>query len=673
MFSNFTPLRLTQNSEPSSTTVNPNPRRLIGPACFAVAALTAAPAFAQQAVVLEGIIIEGGSALLEPLDAGTLGNSVSVVTAEELEQRQVRTVADALRTVPGVAVNRSGSFGGFTQIRIRGSEENHTLVLIDGVEANDATNGAFDFGSLLAEDIERIEVIRGPQSGIWGSSALAGVVNIVTRSGRDQPLTATASVEGGAFDTRQLSASVRGGNEFAHASVSIVDAETHGFNVSPFGDEADGAERRNISARGGINLTPWLAFEGVVNKLDNVAQIDGFGAAPGARPGDFAVAFDLPGSSTTTDALYAKGTARLAFFDDAWVTKIYGDFSRNDVDTVDPFFVSFNGAEREKFGVVSSYTFEQPVFGGLKHTFVALYEDETESFATNAAAGGFERETDSVAGEYRGEFADQFFVRGAVRGDKSEAFGDFTTYSVSGAWQVPGTGTRLHSSYGTGVVFPTLFDQFGVIPSFFVGNPNLLPEESKGYDVGVEQALWQRRAVVDVTYFNQNLENEVFSSFFGPPVNLAEESKRQGIEVTASVRPIDGLIVSGSYTYLDASGGNGLAEVRRPEHSGSLNVSYAFAEGRGAVNLGVIYNGSMDDIAFDAFTFAQNRVNLREYTVVNLSAHYDLSENVRLFGRVENLLDEDYQEVFGFESAPVAAFGGVRIKLGGTRDVAGIE
>lgn len=636
---------------------------------ISLAAVTAAtPILAQQPVPLEGILIEGGSALLEPLEAGTIGNSVSVVTGEELQQRQVRTVADALRTVPGVAVNKSGSFGGLTQVRIRGSEENHTLILIDGVEANDATNGAFDFGSLLAEDIERIEVIRGPQSGIWGSSALAGVINIVTKSGRNQPLTATASVEGGAFDTRQLSASVRGGNEFAHAAVSIVDAETNGFNVSPFGDEADGAERRNISARGGINVTPWLAFEGVVNKLDNMAEIDGFGAAPGAQPGDLAVAFDLPGSSTTTDALYAKGTAKFSFFNDAWVTKFYADFSRNDVDTVDPFFVSFNGAEREKFGVVSSYTLEQAQLGGLKHTFVALYEDETESFMTNAATGTYERDTESVAGEYRGEYAEQFFVRAAVRGDNSTAFGDFTTYSVSGAWQVPSTGTRLHSSYGTGVVFPTLFDQFGVIPSLFIGNPNLQPEESKGYDVGIEQAFWQRRAVFDVTYFHQNLENEVFSSFFGPPVNLAEESKRQGVEVSASLRPIDGLTISGSYTYLDAAGGDGLAEVRRPEHSGSVNVSYAFLEGRGLVNLGVVYNGRMDDIAFDAFTFAQQRVSLREYTVVNLSAHYDVTENVRLFGRVENLLDEDYQEVFGFESAPVAAFGGVRIKLGGVSD-----
>lgn len=639
----------------------------------ALIAVMASPVVGQQPTQLEGILIEGGSTLLEPIEAGAIGSAVSVVTAEELENRQVRTVADALRTVPGVAVNKSGSFGGLTQIRIRGSEENHTLVLIDGVEANDATNGAFDFGGLLAEEIERIEVIRGPQSGIWGSSALAGVVNIVTKSGRNQPLTATASVEGGSFDTRQFSASVRGGNEFAHASVSIVEAETNGFNVSPFGNESDGSDRRNISARGGLTATSWLSFEGVVNKIDNTAEIDGFGAAPGAQPGDLAVAFDLPGSTGITDALYTKGTAKLSFLDDRWVTKIFADYSRNDVDTIDPFFVSFNGSEREKYGVVSSFTFEQAVMGGLRHTFVGLYEDETESFTTNAAPGTFERQTQSVAGEYRGSYAEQFFVRAAVRSDDSDAFGEFNTYSVSGAWQIPNTGTRLHSSYGTGVVFPTLYDQFGAIPTFFVGNPNLLPEESEGYDVGIEQAFWQRRVVVDVTYFNQNLENEVFSSFFGPPFNLSEESNREGIEVTASVRPIEGLVLSGSYTYLDATGGDGLAEVRRPEHSGSLNVSYGFAGGRALINLGVVYNGAMQDLGFDAFTFAQTKVGLKEYTVVNLSAHYDVTENVRLFGRVENLLDEDYQEVFGFESAPVAAYGGVRIKLGGTRDTAALE
>ncbi len=143
--------------------------------------------------------------------------------------------------------------------------------------------------------------------------------------------------------------------------------------------------------------------------------------------------------------------------------------------------------------------------------------------------------------------------------------------------------------------------------------------------------------------------------------------------MTARVTPVDGLTFSGSYTYLDATGGDGLAEVRRPEHSGSLNVAYSFAEGRGLVNLGVIYNGEMQDFAFDAFTFAQDLVTLPEYTVVNLAAHYDVTENIRLFGRVENVLDEDYQEVFGFETAPVAAYGGVRIRLGGERETASLK
>ena len=309
----------------------------------------------------------------------------------------------------------------------------------------------------------------------------------------------------------------------------------------------------------------------------------------------------------------------------------------------------------------------------MKHTFIGLYEDETESFTTNASPGTFERDTKSVAGEYRGEYLKQFFLRSAVRNDDSDAFGSFTTYSISGAWQIPGTNTRLHSSYGTGVVFPSLYEQYGSIPNFFTPNPDLLPEESKGYDVGIEQAFWQRRIVVDVTYFNQNLENEIVSSFFGPPANIAEESKRQGIEVAGRVTPIDGLTISGSYTYLDATGGDGLAEVRRPEHSGSINIAYAFAEGRGLVNLGVTYNGAMQDFAFDAFTFAQRQVTLDEYTVVNLAAQYNVTENVQLFGRVENLLNEDYQETFGFETAPVAAYGGVRIKLGGTRETAALE
>lgn len=173
---------------------------------------------------------------------------------------------------------------------------------------------------------------------------------------------------------------------------------------------------------------------------------------------------------------------------------------------------------------------------------------------------------------------------------------------------------------------------------------------------------------------NENsTDYSLVSSFFGPPSNLEKESEREGIEVTARITLIDGLTFSGSYTYLQASGGDGLAEIRRPEHSGSVNVAYAYAEGRGLVNLGVIYNGEMQDFAFDAFTYAQSQVTLEEYTVVNLAAHYDVTENVRLFGRVENVLNEDYQEVFGFETAPVAAYGGVKIRLGGERESASLE
>lgn len=644
-------------------------RTLAGATGFVI--LTVSAGYAQEPTQLEGIYIEGGSALLEPVEASTLGSAVSVISGDELEERQTRSVSDALRTLPGVSVTRTGSFGGLSELRVRGSEDNHTLVLVDGIEVSSGTNGSFDMSALLAEDIERIELIRGPQSGIWGSNALGGVLNIVTKSGQDEPLTATASVEGGSFDTRQFSASIRGGNEFAHAAVSIVDRETNGFNVSPLGNEEDGSEQRNIRARGGFSLTPWLSFEGVVNKLDNRADIDGFGT--GSING-LIVASDLVGAEDISDVLAAKGTAKLSFFNDNWITKIYADRTRNDRETIDPVFGTFlNDSERDKLGVVSSFKFAQAA-AGLKHEFIGLYEEEEEAFETSGIPGSsFERTVDSLAGEYRGSFANQLFYRAAVRRDDSDAFGESTTYSLSSAWQIPNTGTRLHGSYGTAIVFPTLFEQFGSFPGY-IPNPNLSPEESEGYDVGVEQAFWNRRLIVDVTYFNQDLTNEIVTPFFlGPPINLGEDSEREGIEVTASVRPVDGLSISGSYTYLEATGGDGLAEIRRPEHSGSVNVSYSFLEGRALVNLGVIYNGDFEDFTFAAGTFALGTTNLDAYTLVNLSAHYDVNEQVRLFGRVENLLNEDYQEVFGFESAPVAAYGGVRIKLGGTRETAALE
>jgi vitamin B12 transporter len=621
-----------------------------------------ADAAAQEGTTLAPIVVESADLGLTPVPVDRLGSSVTVVTREEIEAKQVKHVAEVLRSVPGLAVGRTSTAGSLTQIRVRGAEANHVLVLIDGVEINSTTDGEFDFSDLLIDDIERIEVVRGPQSGIWGANALAGLINIVTRRG-DGPARVHASAEAGSFNTRSFALGVSGGGEHAWGSVSGSGLETDGFNISDNGTEDDGARIVNFQARGGVKLHPWLTVEGFVRDMDKQAEFDDFTTPPDAAPGDLLVSVDRSGLETLSNILVAGTTLTVDPFEGLWRTRLFANYNQTDRESLDPIFGnSSNLGQRERYGAVSTLTLDAPD-QSMRHTITGLVEQEDESFEISSDPIERRREKTSVAGEVRGEYFDQLFLSGALRHDDSDVFGPFDTYRVAAAWLFQQTETRFHGSYGTGVVFPSMFEQFGVIPGFFTPNPDLQPEESEGWDIGVEQTLLDGRVVVDVTYFEQNLTNEIFSPFFGPPVNLPGESERKGVEVSASLRPTDTLDVIVTYTNLDAIDSTGLAEVRRPEHAASLSANWRFDEGRGLLSTGVIYNGEMHDIGFDAFTFAQRDVLLDAYTVVNLGARYAVTDQVDVYGRLENALDEDYEEAFGFNTPGFAAYGGIKIRL----------
>ena len=627
-----------------------------------VAALFASAASAQEGTTLAPIIVESADLGLTPVPVEKLGSSVTVVTREEIEQKQVKHVAEILRTVPGLSVNRTSTAGSVTQIRVRGAEANHVLVLIDGVEINSTTDGEFDFSDLLVDDIEQIEVVRGPQSGLWGANALAGLINIVTRRGSG-PARVHASAEGGSFNTRQASLGVSGGGEHAWGSISGSALETDGFNISNNGAEDDGARIVNFTARGGVKLHPWLTAEGFVRDMDKRADFDDFTTPPGAVPGDLLVSVDRSGLETLSNTLVAGTTLTVDPFDGVWRTQLFANYNETDRGSLDPLFGdSSNLGQRERIGASSTLTLDAPD-QGMRHIITGLVEQEDERFSLSADPIERGREKTSVAGEIRGEYFDQLFLSGALRHDDSDVFGPFDTYRLAAAWLLKQTETRFHGSYGTGVVFPTMFQQFGVIPGFFTPNPDLQPEESTGWDAGVEQTLFDGRAVVDVTYFDQDLTNEIFAPFFGPPVNLAGVSRRKGVEVSATLRPTDALDLIVTYTHLDAEDPAGLPEVRRPEHAASLSANWRFNEGRGLLSAGVIYNGEMHDLGFDAFTFAQRDVLLDAYTVVNLGASYQVSDQINVYGRLENALDEDYEEAFGFNSAGFAAYAGLKISL----------
>ena len=639
--------------------------------CTASLLLSVSPAVAEEATKLDELVVSAGRFAIE---AEKLGSATTIITQEQIENSGTTYAADLLRSQPGIAVNRTGGPGGLTQLRLRGAEGNHVVVVIDGIEVNNPAQGEFDFSNLLAEDIERIEILRGPQSASWGSNALAGVINITTKKA-SKGFSASSKAQYGSFNSKLFSGRVAAGNDYARLAMTLTHQDTDGYNVSDFGIEDDGDENTTFSAKGDIDVTKNFNISGVFRYLRHNLDFDNqdFAFPATATQG---LVIDT-NNETRRRELYAKTEATLKLFDDRWIHKAF----ITAVDTKssnyqDELLSSGNNGERLNYGYSSQFTFETPSFANARHTIIGLVEKETEKFRntvpSNAAqAQEFERDITGYVAEYRLDLFDSLFLTGAYRFDDNDRFEDAETYRLTAAYLLKNTGTRFHASYGKGITNPTFFEQFGFSPDRFDGNPNLIPEESIGWDFGIEQSLFNKRLVVDVTYFESNLENEIVSTFdfttFRSSVdNLREKSERKGVEVSFTAKPTDHLDIIGAYTYTDSvevRNGVELLEVRRPEHTASLDVTYRFLEDRARVSAGVVYNGKSEDLEFISST-PETRVTLDDYTLFRLSGSYDISERVRWFGRLENVFDENYEEVFGFNTPGFAAYTGVKINLG---------
>ncbi len=625
-----------------------------------VVALSATSVFAQD-VDLGEVVVSAG---VTPIEENRLGSSFTVITSEQLDNSQYRYVADALRQVPGLAVSRTGSFGGFTQVRIRGSEANEVLVLIDGVEANAVSGGEFDFGSFQVADIERIEVLRGPQSAFWGSNAAAGVINIITKGGIRNGIETSLRSEVGTDATVLGTGTIRGGNDIFDAAFSVAYRQTDGFNISNFGNEKDGDQNLTLNGKFTFDVTSDFIIDGTFRYVTRDSDTD---------PQDFTTGLVIDrDDSTDVDEIYGSLGGTLTTFD-GLLTHRFGFRGSDDQRTNFRERVRSSANEGNRINLYYNATlaFDTPALANAEHQFSAGYEFEREEFRQRppvffpSQLETQRRDVNGFIAEYRGAFDDRYFLNAAIRHDDNDGFADATTYSIDGAILFPSTQTRLHASVGTGVTNPTFFEQFGFIPAQFVGNPNLTPEESFGWDVGVEQAFFDGQLIVDVTYFNQDLTNEITTvPVVGgrTPVNLDGTSEGQGIEVAATLQLFDQLLATASYTYTDATEPNGDREVRRPEHTASLNLAYNFLENRAGLFLDLIYNGDMQDFQFVGLT--RNRVTLDDYVLVNIGGHYDITDDVQLFGRIENLFDEQYEEVFGYNTQGTTAFLGVKGTFG---------
>lgn len=639
-------------------------RSLLGASALVTAATSAS---GQDTLTIDEEIIVTASRV--PQDRVTVGSAIDVLDEDDIKGRQQAFMSDLLRDLPGLAVNQSGPAGAFTQVRLRGAESNHTLVIVDGIEAGDPFNaGEFEFAHLLSGGVSRVEVLRGPQSALWGSEAIGGVINVVTGpSITTQGPWAEGFLEGGSFGTARGQASAGNASERGSFRGSVAYADIRGISASPTDPERDGYYNLTASLIGSFDVSDILKLSFSGRYVSATAEEDAQDFTFGSPTQGFVIDSD---GERKSDRLYGRAVADLALFEGQWTHQLSAALTDTENESFSGGAFSF-GSEGRKWDVEyqTGYTFESGEVAS--HAITGLLEYEDLTFENRGAGGGPENQRQtgyqwSAAVEYRLGLADQVFLSGALRHDDHQRFENETTYRLTAAWVIPDSGFKLRGTYGTGVAQPSFFELFGFNPDFFVGNPNLKPESSEGWDVGVDYSFANGRGLASLTYFDSNLEDEIFTDFSVFPFsvdNRAGTSTRDGVEFAFQVDALDELSLAASYTYTDAKDDNGVREVRRPKHLASLNVTYRFLESRAKLDLGLNYNGTMRDNEF-IFATPETTVALEGYVLGTVAASYNLTEAIQLYGRVENALGEDYQDVFGFNAPGFGAYAGVRIKFG---------
>ena len=603
-----------------------------------------------------------------PSAAGAATLSTTVISGDDLRARGVSTVLEALRETPSIAVVEGGSFGQQTSIFLRGGQSNFTQVLIDGVVANDP-GGAIDVANLTTDNIDRIEIVRGPASVLYGANAVTGVIQIFTRRGRG-PAQINAWARGGTYGTREGEVSALGGDDKLSYSLSAAQHNTDGIY-------AVNSTARNGTYSGRLRFTPDTRSDLALTLryIDAGVHIATNG---NGVPNDSNQTHTERRSLGSLDAgryLTSKLEARVS------LGATDGDARSEDRpdsegDTDFPYDTRTRLYRRSADARLNFHVAQDVVLTGG-----GSYESQRQR-----ATGGDPQHRTVGAGyaQVAGTSLGRLSYTGGVRVDHNSVFGDFTSYRAGAAYELPGA-TRFHVAFGTAFREPT-FEETSATQPFDVGNPDLEPERSRSWEAGAEQDIVRGRASVGATYFNQRFRdmiqyNGLVAEGEANYYNLAAATS-DGVEVTVRVSPVAALTLAASYTYtktrvtnagIDSSSTSNFVQgqrlLRRPANLASATASYAFRRPETSLHLEVATIGDRDDRDFsDEVTFVPKAVTLPSYTVVSIAGDLGIvrrggnaSPDVVLTARIDNLLDRKYQQVFGFASPRRAFLVGARI------------
>jgi vitamin B12 transporter len=580
-----------------------------------------------------------------PLDLSPA--SVSVINAEDFEQKQIERISDALREVPGLSVVQTGTAGQLTAVFTRGLRSEHTQVLLDGIPINQGLQGAFNFADLTIDDIDRIEVVRGPQSTLYGPRALAGVIQIFTNQGTGTP-GAMVAAEGGSYDTfREWGQSDGKIGDFDYSvGASRLDTDNARPNNNYRNTAAitDVGWSPNEQLRIGSLFTYSVSDTGNPNTIFDPRPIDHFLTErwligphidwKAAEWWEHKFIFSYDHERQINDPN-----------EDGFVGPTRALFERTQIDYQ-------NDLRPTSWLTLTSGFFYSRVNAGQERPFVlqifgpqpTLVSDHTEEIA------GFLQATLTP-------IENLIFVAGG-RFDHFNQFGGVWTYRVGGSYKIDRTNTTLHSSVATGFSPPSSQDKI------FGNNFGLKPERDFGWDIGVRQELWENRVAVGLTYFHNDLSNAIGSNGLFQTLNLGA-AETQGLEAELRAQPIADLLFTASYTYLDAektsskdiSQLQGARLPRRPRNEVYVSASYLWYK-KLRTTVEAKFVNAREELNFGGPNF-----DIEDYSFVNIAAEYEVTPHLSLFGRIDNLTNEHYSEVFGFPALGRAAYGGVKLRF----------
>lgn len=620
-----------------------------------------------QKVPLQHEVIVTATRIETPIKE--IASSVTVITKQELEQMKKTTVIEALQEVLGLSVIQSGPVGGSASVMLRGANSEHTLVMIDGVELNDpmTPSRSCDLSHLTVEIIERIEILRGPQSTLYGSDAMAGVINIITKKGQGKPRFHLSSV-GGSYKTFQGTAGISGSVEKIHYSLWATSFETQGISAANAqlegNEEPDGYKNLSLSARGGYQITDTIDFDFTLRSIQTKTDIDNFGGAFG----------DDPNNIQEYDSLFLIGQIRGLFLHHRWEQKLclssvnYDRGNENPIDVRHPL-----DSDQSKFkSRFWKLDWQNNLFLHKTNTLtfgVEHQEEQGESeYHSESAYGPFVdifplKKADNTGAYVQDQLrlAGRFFLTGGLRFDSHSQAGHSITYRIAPAYFFQQIGTKFKATYGTGFKSPSLYQLYAPGTTWGpIGNKNLEPEETTSWDVGIEQTLWEGNVLVGATYFSSRFENLIeFDSTEGF-INIARASSR-GAEILIQASPSNNLLLSASYTRTEAKDEDTNENLlRRPKGKFTAKLNLRFFE-KGQIVLSLIHTGEREDTEWIGWT--PTRVKMSSFTLLNGACSYNIFQDVQVFIRLENILDEEYEMIRGYGTPGFSAFAGFEIRF----------